>query len=112
MVATTDDTIRTSVYDQVRGAAFPADIADRVLRNRFNTTWDGCTTAINEHRADLQRELERGAKAHDKDVVDISAGVAVGLIRSLEPAGVIVQRLVAEAEQVLRQRSAVLVRSG
>jgi hypothetical protein len=43
-------------------------------------------------------------------VVDISAGVAVGLIHSLEPAGLIVQRLVAEAEALLRQRSAALAR--
>lgn len=111
LAATADDTIRTSVYDQVRGATFPADIADRVLRNRFTTTWDGRTTAISEQRAVLQHELEQGAKAHDHDVVDISAGVAVGLIRSLEPAGLIVQRIVAEAEQLLRQRSAALVRS-
>ena len=112
LAANTDDTIRTSVYDQVRGATFPADVADRVLRNRFNTAWDGRSTAINEHRAELRRELEIGAKAHDTDVVDISAGVAVGLIRSLEPAGFIVQRIVTEAEQVLRQQSAALVRSG
>ncbi|KPV53580.1 2-nitropropane dioxygenase [Kouleothrix aurantiaca] len=109
--ATTDDTIRTSLYDQIRGAAFPADIADRVLRNRFNTAWNGRTTAITEQRADLQRQLEAGAKALDKEVVDISAGLAAGLIRSQEPAGLIVQRIVAEAEQVL-QRSATLLRSG
>jgi hypothetical protein len=56
--------------------------------------------------------LEVGAKAHDKDVVDISAGIAVGLIRSKEPAGSIVHRVIAEAEELLRQRSAALVRSG
>ncbi|MEZ4512619.1 MAG: nitronate monooxygenase [Chloroflexota bacterium] len=112
LAANTDDTIRTSVYDQVRGAVFPAGIADRVLRNRFNTTWDGRTAEIGEQRTALQRELETGAKAHDKDVVDISAGLAVGLVRSQEPAGLIVQRIVAEAEQLLRQRSAALVRSG
>jgi hypothetical protein len=54
--------------------------------------------------------LEAGAQAQDPAVVDISAGVAVGLIHSLEPAGVIVQRVVAEAEALLRQRSALLVR--
>lgn len=111
LAANTDDTIRTSVYDQVRGALFPAEIADRVLRNRFNTTWDGRMEAIREQRTELQRALEKGAAAHDPEVVDISAGVAVGLIRSLEPAASIVQRLVAEAEQVLRQRSAALLRS-
>lgn len=110
LTATADDTIRTAVYDQIRGANFPAGIADRVLRNQFNTTWEGHAAAINERRADLQRELAQGAQANDPNVVDISAGVAVGLIHSLEPAGLIVQRLVAEAEQLLRQRAATLVR--
>jgi len=84
LAASADDTIRTSVYDQVRGAPFPQGIADRVLRNPFNTTWDG--------------------------VVDISAGVAAGLIASLEPAGDIVRRIAAEAEHLLRHRPAALLR--
>jgi nitronate monooxygenase len=110
LAAGADDTIRTAVYDQVRGAAFPPGIADRVLRNRFNTTWDGRTAEIGARRAELQRELEAGAQAHDPGVVDISAGVAAGLIGSLEGAGEIVRRIVAEAEHLLRQRSAALVR--
>ncbi|MFN8470035.1 MAG: hypothetical protein U0X20_31060 [Caldilineaceae bacterium] len=110
MAAGADDTIRTSVYDQVRGAPFPPGIADRVLRNRFNSTWDGRTAEIGARRADLQRELAAGAQAEDPGVVDISAGVAAGLISSLEPAGAIVRRIVAEAEQLLRHRSAALVR--
>jgi nitronate monooxygenase len=110
LAATADDTLRTSVYDQVRGAPFPAGIADRVLRNPFNSAWDGRTTEINAQRADLQRLLDAGSQAQDPAVVDISAGVAVGLIHSLEPAGVIVQRIVGEAEALLRQRSATLVR--
>jgi len=104
------DTLRTSLYDQVRGAPFPAGIADRVLRNQFNSTWEGRTLEISALYSDLQRVLEAGAQAHDPSVVDISAGVAVGLISSLEPAGVIVQRIVSEAEELLRQRSALLVR--
>jgi nitronate monooxygenase len=110
LAAGADDTIRTAVYDQVRGATFPAGIADRVLRNPFNTTWDGRTAEIGARLADLQRELEAGAQAQDPGVADISAGVATGLIRSLEPAGDIVRRIVAEAEHLLRQRSAALVR--
>ena len=110
MAASADDTIRTSVYDQVRGAPFPPGIADRVLRNPFNTTWDGRTAEIAARRADLQRELDAGAQAEDPGVVDISAGVAAGLISSLEPAGDIVRRIVAEAEHLLRHRSAALVR--
>lgn len=43
-------------------------------------------------------------------MVDISAGVAVGLIASLEPAGDIVRRIAAEAEHLLRHRPAALLR--
>lgn len=110
LAASADDTIRTSVYDQVRGAAFPPGIADRVLRNPFNSTWDGRTAEIDERRAELRRTLEAGAQAQDAGVVDISAGVAAGLISSLEPAGDIVRRIVAEAEQLLRERPAALIR--
>lgn len=106
LAAGADDTIHTTVYDQVRGATFPEGIADRVLRNRFNTTWHGRAAAIREQRTELKRQLEEGAKAQDKDVVDISAGVAVGMIGSLEPAGAIVQRIATEAEQILRQKTA------
>ncbi len=110
LAATTDDTIRTSVYDQVRGASFPAGIADRVLRNRFNSRWDGQTAAIDAQRAALQHELAQAASAHDHDTVDISAGLAAGLIHAVEPAGDIVRRVVAEAAQVLRARPAALLR--
>lgn len=110
LAATSDDTIRTSVYDQVRGAAFPAGIADRVLRNPFNSRWDGRTAAIDEQRAELLRELEAGAAAHDANVLDVSAGLAVGLVHSLEPAAAIVERVIAEAEALLRRRPAALLR--
>lgn len=109
LAASTDDTLRTSVYDQVREAPFPAGIADRVLRNPFNSTWDGRLTEIAAQRASLQQVLEAGAQAQDPAVVDISAGVAVGLIHSLEPAGAIVQRIVREAEALLRHGSAMVL---
>ncbi|MFW6074017.1 MAG: NAD(P)H-dependent flavin oxidoreductase [Chloroflexota bacterium] len=108
--ATADDTVRTSVYDQVRGAPFPEGIADRVLRNAFTTAWEGRPEDIAARRAELRRELEAAAERGDPEVVDISAGVAVGLIPSLEPAGAIVRRIVDEAEHVLRDRPAMLLR--
>lgn len=110
LAATTDDTIWTSVFDQVRGASFPPGIADRVLRNTFTTTWDGRIDEIAEHQAALRHDLETAARRCDPTGVDISAGIAVGLITALEPAGMIIQRLVADAEQVLRDRPAQLLR--
>jgi nitronate monooxygenase len=110
LAATADDTVRTAVYDQVRSAPFPEGIADRVLRNAFTTAWEGRTSDIAARQADLRREVEAASERGDPTVVDISAGVAVGLIPSLEPAGTIVQRIVADAERVLRDRCAALLR--
>jgi len=104
LAATADDTVRTSVYDQVRGAPFPEGIADRVLRNAFTSAWEGRTEEIAERQAELRGELEAAAERGDPTVADISAGVAVWLIRSLEGAGTIVERIVEEAERVLRER--------
>ena len=110
LAATADDTVRTTVYDLVRGAPFPAGIADRVLRNAFTAAWEGRAGDLAARQEELRRELEAAAERGDPTVVDISAGVAVGLIASLEPAGTIVRRIVEEAERALRDRAAALLR--
>jgi hypothetical protein len=69
----------------------------------------GRTQDIAERQAELRRKLEAAAQRGDPTVVDISAGVAVGLIASLEGAGTIVERIVEEAERVLRERYAALL---
>lgn len=109
LAATADDTVRTSVFDQVRGAPFPEGIADRVLGNAFTDEWEGRAQDIAAQRSELRRHLEAAAQRCDPAMVDISAGVTVGLIQSLEPAAQIVQRLVDEAERVLRDRHAALL---
>jgi nitronate monooxygenase len=108
LAATADDTVRTTVFDRVREAPFPQGIADRVLRNGFTESWGSRLADIESERPVLRRELEEAAQRGDATMVDISAGVAAGLIRSLEPAGVIVRRIVDEATRALRDRCALL----
>ncbi len=110
LAATSDDTVRTTVYDQVREAPFPDGIADRVLRNRFNVEWEERAEEIAARRAELRGELQAAAQRGDSNVVDISAGVGAGLIHSLEPAGEIVRRIVDEAEHILRDRHMAFLR--
>jgi hypothetical protein len=45
-------------------------------------------------------------------VADISAGVAAGLIQTVEPARTIVEQVVRDAEQILRDRCATLLHTG
>lgn len=102
--------MRTSLFDRLRERPFPEGIADRVLRNVFTSAWEGREVALAARREELGREVEAAAQRGHPTMVDISAGVAVGLIASLEPAGNIVRNIVEEAERVMRDRAAALLR--
>lgn len=102
--ADADDTLLTKVYDLVSNAPFPLTLGDRVLRNRFTDTWHGRDAEVLARQGELQEEIATAAAAEDASIAPVRAGNASGLIRGIEPAGDIVRRIVAEAEQVLRNR--------
>ena len=110
VAASADDTVRTNVFDLVRGAPFPSGIADRMVRNGFIDTWQGRDDAIMEQREALQQEVSAAAQRGDASMVDVSAGVSAGLVHGVESAGDIVRRIVAEAEEIMRERAARLFR--
>lgn len=109
VAASADDTVRTPVFDRVRRAVFPEGIEDRVLRNAFVDEWQGRAAEIDARRDELRAVIETAARTGDASRIDISAGVAAGLIHTLEPAADIVTRIVEEAAQLLRERSRTLV---
>lgn len=80
LAASADDTVQTSVFDQVRGAPFPASIADRVLRNAFTGAWDGRDKELAARRTDLLEQIRAAAQTQDASAVDISAGVSASLL--------------------------------
>ena len=102
--ASSDDTVLTKAYDLTSGAAFPMDVGDRVLSNDFTKEWHGRDAEVLRNRADLQRRVAAGVEAKDAGVANILAGNAVGLFSSIEPAGVILRRIVADAEAILKKR--------
>ena len=102
--ADADDTLLTKVYDLASNAPFPLAVGDRVLRNSFTDTWHGRDAEVLARRGELQEEIATAAAAEDASIAPARAGNASGLISSVEPAGDIVRRIVAEAEQILRNR--------
>jgi len=107
--ASSDDTILTKAYDFTSGAAFPLDVGERVLSNKFTREWHGRDAEIVRNRAELQRRVAAGVQARDANVANILAGSAVGLIFAVEPAGVILRRIVEEAEAILKRRPSELL---
>jgi nitronate monooxygenase len=99
--ASGEDTVRTSVFDVVRGYSWPDGITGRAVRNDFTTRWHG-------RPADLAAAIEsemilyRAAAARgDMDAAVLYAGEAADLINDVPPAGEIVNRMVTEAERAL-----------
>lgn len=99
--ATGDDTARTRVFDIVRHYPWPQEFTGRAIRNAFLERWHGREAAL---EAALEGEVTRYEEAVRKDDVAtrvIFAGEAIDLIHEIEPAGVLVERIVAEAEAIL-----------
>lgn len=97
-----NETARTSVFDIVRGYAWPPLYTGRALRNRFMERWDG-----RESELAVALEMERvayqgAAREGDCDTAVVFAGEAVDLIKSVESAATLVARISAEAEAQLQ----------
>ena len=98
-----DETLRTRIFDIARNAPWPAEFTGRALVNRFSETWHGRETELDTQTAEKTRYLEAEVRDDQADAV-VWGGEAIDLIHSVEPAGAIVARIVAEAEAALARR--------
>ncbi len=101
VAATGDDTVQTSVTDIVRHRDWPQRFKIRVLQNEFTGRWHG---REDELRAAVDREappFHAAMEAGDARIATPVVGEAAGLIHGVEPAGAILERLVADAEALL-----------
>jgi len=97
-----DDTLRTRVFDIVRGRDWPPQYTGRALKNRFSQTWHGSEAAL---AAGAASENPRyAAAAGDVDIAVMFTGEGIDLIHAVEPAGEILERVIAEAEAALARR--------
>jgi nitronate monooxygenase len=107
--ASGEETVRTSVFDIVRGYHWPDCITGRALRNDFTQRWHGresaLATALNGERGRYQAAAASG----DVDTLVVFAGECMDLIEDIPQAGEIVTRMVAEAEQALTAAAAQIV---
>jgi nitronate monooxygenase len=100
--ATGEETMRTSVFDTVRGIAWPKEFTGRALNNDFARRWHGAETEL---MAEAERQMARyqaAAAVGDFSTAVIFGGEAMGLFDRILPAGDIVAGMVAEAEAALR----------
>lgn len=102
LAADGDATIRTTVFDVVRGLAWPPPYTSRVLRNAFSDRWHDDLAGLRDGLADHQQLYANAAARDDFQTANVTVGEAVGLIDDLPPAGHVVRRVSAQAVEVLR----------
>jgi nitronate monooxygenase len=88
-----DATVRTTVFDIVRGYDWPAKFTGRALRNRFSAAWHGRERELEQNLSVEKDRYAAAAERRDFDTAVIFAGEAVNLIDSVLPAREIVRRI-------------------
>jgi nitronate monooxygenase len=96
-----EETIRTTTVDIVRDIPWPAEFTVRVMRNAFVERWHGAETELKTAQAREMARYHAAVATGDFSTAAVLGGEAMGLFRDVLPAGEIVARMVAEAEQAL-----------
>ena len=98
LAATGDDTIRSQVMDLARKLDWPSRYTARVLSNAYIERWHGREAELlavaDEEAAKYRKAWAEG----DPEGSNTFIGEAAGLIQAIEPAAVLIKRMVTEAE--------------
>ncbi len=102
------DTVITEIPDILNGTVWPGAYA-RARRNAFIEEWIGREGELRRRWKEVLPNVRAARTAGDADRGTLLMGEDAGLIDSIEPARALVERLAAEAEAILRDRSRDLV---
>jgi NAD(P)H-dependent flavin oxidoreductase YrpB (nitropropane dioxygenase family) len=97
------DTALSEIPDIAAGKVWPGAMS-RSCRNRFIERWAGREWLLRSQQAQALAAIQAARKAGDVQEAPLSMGQDAGLIRDIPPAGEIVRRIAAEAEEILARR--------
>ena len=107
VAASGDATQRSTVADVARRIPWPEPWTIRTLENEFTRQWRADPERLRGDAGEIER-YGRAREAGDFDTAAVIAGEAADLVRAVEPAGRIVERMVGEAEALLRRGPSLL----
>src|SRR5919206_1658383 len=103
------DTILTDIPDIIQAREWPG-ATNRVVRNRLVEKWLGREPLLRQQRAEEAQRLNQARERGDREWGSVGTGQIAGLIDSIEPASALVERISADAEQIITARLPALVR--
>lgn len=96
-----DTTLQTSIVDIARKRDWPERFKVRTIENALMRRWHGREDELRASQEEAASAYEVAAAAGDSDNFGVIVGENVGLIRDVEPASVLLERMVGEAELLL-----------
>ena len=103
------DTVLTRVFDIVQQAAWPEIYPGRALANDFTMKWHDREEELKASLEEAQTEFNAARTRDDYATANIYAGQGAGLVHRVVPAAELVERLMGEAEEILRGRLGTLL---
>ena len=101
------ETLLSEVPDLLAGLIWPG-AHGRVLRNRLIERWTAREGQLRARREELLAQALRARAQGDTEEAVVWSGQSAALVDRVEPAGVVVERIVREAEEILRDRAGVV----
>lgn len=98
-----DATVRTRVFDIVRGLPWPAGFTGRAVRNAFTERWHGREAALGAAQPEEQRRFAAATEAGDLDTALLWAGEGLDLVHDVRPAAAIIADILREADAARRR---------
>jgi nitronate monooxygenase len=102
--ASGSDTVRGVIFDISRRNLWPAPFTGRCLVNDHARRWAGRELELMQNIEAAGAEYAKARAEGNFDIAAVIAGEAVGLISDILPAGDIIERMIAEAGQILEGR--------
>jgi NAD(P)H-dependent flavin oxidoreductase YrpB (nitropropane dioxygenase family) len=103
------DTVLTEIPDLASQRVWPGAMS-RAQRNKFIERWAGREWAVRQNAAEIGKELAKARAAGDIDNASLSFGQDAGLIDSIKSVKEVIEEIVAEAEEIMRDRLQALLR--
>lgn len=98
-------TIRTTLYDELSGVAWPPAVDGNCLRNEFTAQYSSQTPLQDAVKQHVKEEHDKATADNIVDKLVVWSGSSVGLITSIEHAEDIVNNLVRDTKLILQQNA-------
>ena len=97
------DTVLTEIPDLASQRVWPGAMS-RAQRNKFIERWAGREWALRQNAGEVSKQVAAARAAGDIDNASLSFGQDAGLIESIKNVKEVVQEIVAEAEEIIKER--------